>query len=247
MKNVYFILDKLNSEIDESFIVHTKEEYENNKEDICFSCYLPDKLFDNTVYYAIIGNGDYYKVEDIDKIKQSKEDLIEFGKNIVKKDIKSYENKAESYMRSKSKLNIIKGCVIKSTIFSIIEKSLTDNEETIKKDSIRAIIKEREDNFEIETELDYINEMINKCITEDKSDMNILECYYNGKQISSEKMISELDSHVFPQYINQKDITTTLSDYYCIKTNKGIILREKDTGKVIILSSDSKIPEEYLK
>lgn len=246
MKTIYFILSKLNNEIEESFVVHNKEEYDDNKDEICFSYYLPDELNTKDSYYVITGDGEYYRVLDINKIKQEKNKLIEFGTDNVKKDTKSFEDKAELMMKSENKFTVVRGCVIKSTIFSIIEKSLEDNKEEIKRDSIDAIIKERKDNFEIKTELDYLNNMIENCI-KDKEGLEIEECYYNGKPIDSEDILYELQTHYFPNYITQKNIEDTLSDYYCIKTNKGTILRKKDTGEIIILSPNTNIPEEYFK
>lgn len=248
------------SELEEAINNYRDRIAEDIRFDECdvFSLYIPKdsneknelskhiNRIDDIEFYMINLNGKILKINDYDKVIGNIDTIKRLGTEEVSKDIEGYRDEALRLTHLDPDYNLIdciRGSVILNTVYSILDNSLDENKERLENDIVNELIEQREEEENdrgITNELEMVDSVIDKYFPGKKEEVEILSCEYNGKPIGQEDLVDKLASHVFPQYLTQIDIRTTLEDTYTIKTNMGIIVREKGTGRIYAIKSDDK-------
>ena len=179
--------------------------------------------------------GKVIKIDDYDQVSQIFDLLYDKevkelkdkygGEDISKDEVIGILTKEES--NSESDLDSVKASIKMEFVMKSLDKFINDNKEELEKQFLDAMMHNPEiDNDIPKTELELVNIEITNILKDEAKDLQFQECRYNGKIISQEEMLNELNSHVFPQFLTQKNINDTLDDEYRIETDKLIIIRE---------------------
>ena len=179
--------------------------------------------------------GKVIKIDDYDKVsqiidllydKEVEELKKEYGGDDISKDeVIGILTKEES--NSESNLDSVKASIKMEFIMKLLDNFIEENKEELQESFLDAMIHNPEiDNDIPKTELELVNIEITNILKDEAKDLQFQECRYNGKVISQEELLNELNSHVFPQFLTQKNINDTLDDEYRIETDKLTIIRE---------------------
>ena len=179
--------------------------------------------------------GKVIKIDDYDKVsqiidllydKEVEELKKEYGGDDISKDeVIGILTKEES--DSESNLDSVKASIKMEFIMKLLDNFIEENKEELQESFLDAMIHNPEiDNDIPKTELELVNIEITNILKDEAKDLQFQECRYNGKVISQEELLNELNSHVFPQFLTQKNINDTLDDEYRIETDKLTIIRE---------------------
>jgi hypothetical protein len=179
--------------------------------------------------------GKVIKIDDYDKVsqiidllydKEVEELKKEYGGDDISKDeVIGILTKEES--NSESNLDSVKASIKMEFIMKLLDNFIEENKEELQESFLDAMIHNPEiDNDIPKTELELVNIEITNILKDEAADLQFQECRYNGKVISQEELLNELNSHVFPQFLTQKNINDTLDDEYRIETDKLTIIRE---------------------
>ena len=179
--------------------------------------------------------GKVIKIDDYDKVsqiidllydKEVEELKKEYGGDDISKDeVIGILTKEES--DSESNLDSVKASIKMEFIMKLLDNFIEENKEELQESFLDAMIHNPEiDNDIPKTELELVNIEITNILKDEAKDLQFQECRYNGKVISQEELLNELNSHVFPQFLTQKNINDTLDDEYRIDTDKLTIIRE---------------------
>ena len=179
--------------------------------------------------------GKVIKIDDYDKVSQIFDLLYDKevkelkdkygGEDISKDEVIGILTREES--NSKNDLDSVKASIKMEFVMKSLDKFIDDNKEELEKQFLDAMIHNPEiDNDIPKTELELVNIEITNILKDEAKDLQFQECRYNGKVISQEELLNELNSHVFPQFLTQKNINDTLDDEYRIETDKLTIIRE---------------------
>ena len=179
--------------------------------------------------------GKVIKIDDYDKVSQIFDLLYDKevkelkdkygGEDISKDEVIGILTREES--NSESDLDSVKASIKMEFVMKSLDKFIDDNKKELEKQFLDAMIHNPEiDNDIPKTELELVNIEITNILKDEAKDLQFQECRYNGKVISQEELLNELNSHVFPQFLTQKNINDTLDDEYRIETDKLIIIRE---------------------
>lgn len=184
-------------------------------------------------YISIDGYDNPIKIKDFSNMMKNYDTMIDYSYESTKKRVTTdlddlrdrYLNKLgdnECSMADKSRYIAIIGNTYDLTE-SIIDNNKEDLSDKITEE-IKNIRYEYENTEDPENEWEFINQQVETILKGDK-DITIKKCTYNGKDIEYDELVRKLISHVFPQYLTQVDINTTLDDYYIIETDKCKIIR----------------------
>ena len=271
MINIHLIPIELNTELENSNLIHNKEtldKYIHDHRTIVdtlhathdcnlYTRYIPsieDKMSDYSTddisFYLIMLNGDKIRVKEYDKVISNLSIINDMAIDKLKDNIQEYEQKAELLMNKDPRMYLedcIRGSVIRAAIFNYMDNYMEENKEQIKEDSVKEVKEERDKNREITNELEEVDYIIEKYFkVKDGEEFKILSCSYNGEEMKDYELVAKLRSHTFPDYLTQVDIRETLSDYYIINTTHGIIVRESMTGAIKALKPGTTLSDEYI-
>lgn len=193
------------------------------------------------VNYMILNDGSIKKIKNFDIVKNNLEKI----KSIGIESLGNIENLEQEKIICEEKINdknttilekmryIVRLTSIYGKMENEVDKKKTEMLETLEKE----IIKEREkfiENKVMKNEFDIINNAIRENLEGDKIDsLEIEKCIYNGVEISHSELVEELISHVFPEYLTQKNIEDTYEDWYEVDMNYMKIKRLVG-GEIII-------------
>lgn len=200
---------------------------------------------DDIQFYVINLNGKILKISDYDKMMGNIDLIKRLGTEEISKDIDGYRDEALRLTHLDPEENLIdciRGSVILNTVYNILDNILDENKKRLENAIVDELIeqrKEEENARGITNELEMVDSVIDKYFPGKKEEVEILSCEYNGEPIDQGDLVDKLASHVFPQYLTQIDIRTTLEDTYIIKTNMGNIVREKGTGRIYAIKSEN--------
>jgi len=184
-------------------------------------------------YLSIDGYDKPIAIKDFSLMMKNYDSLLEYSYESTKKRVTTdLDDLRDRYMsklgdntyspRDKSMFIAIIGNTYDLTE-SIIDNNKEDLSDKITEE-IKNIRYEYENTEDPENEWEFINQQVETILKGDK-DITIKKCTYNGKEIEYDELVRKLISHVFPQYLTQVDINTTLDDYYIIETDKCKIIR----------------------
>lgn len=194
------------------------------------------------VNYMILNNGIIKRIKDFDIVKKNIEKISSVGLDELKdKNLEEERGKCEREIEDKNNANSVKMSYIVrlTSLFNLMKKEIDNKEEDILNDLSMNIIEEREKELNenskiIRTELDIINNTIKNNLERDEIEkLEIIKCVYNDIEISHEELLKELLSHVFPEYITEKNIEDTLEDTYEIETNY-LKIKRIEGGEILI-------------
>jgi hypothetical protein len=184
-------------------------------------------------YISIDGYDNPIKIKDFSSMMKNYDTMIDYSYESTKKRVTTDLDDLRDRYLSKLGDNIY-SMADKSMYIAIIgntydlTESIIDNNKEDLSDKITEEIKniryEYENTEDPENEWEFINQQVETILKGDK-DITIKKCTYNGKEIEYDELVRKLISHVFPQYLTQVDINTTLDDYYIIETDKCKIIR----------------------
>lgn len=210
---------------------------------------LENITVDNSkTYYLMTLLGDIIKVSNLEKVRNNKEALIKLYLDKIRDLNLQYKDKIQELLQVKEQSLTNKDIfhLISSSMFITALYQLTDieieeiNKSDDKSNDVFEVMKEcreeevDEEEEDIRNELDIVNSLLKQHFTADQLEtLEIEECTYNGEVLDQKDMIEELQSHVLPNFmIRQKDIRETKGDTYLIKTNLGLIYREKGSMEI---------------
>lgn len=232
----------------------------NEKDELNLFCYLKDMLDSNNrlnflmeieqldieeekkrgieiVNYMVLNNGEIKKIKNFDIVKNNIERISNIGiEEMRKSDLEKERNICEREIERNDD-EIKKLCLIVRLVcmFNLMEEEIDNKGEVMEKDLENIVVKEREKEMEIiKNEFDLLNNMLRKKLgREELKNLEVLECKYNGVEIGHGELVEELMSHMFPEYLREKNIEDTLEDTYEIETNYVKIKREEG-GNIMI-------------
>ena len=200
-----------------------------------------DSLFQLKTY-LITPAGKVLFVKNFDKVFENFKFIEEQGVKALTNGEKSLEELRDEMIAKRESFPDTKDFMIATTvlgyIYQILNNEIETHREKIQSDmmvSIKEIREKQEEEAEITNELELLNKRICDVLKDPNERMNdnFQFCYYNGEKLSQQDMADKLASHVFPQFLTQIDINTTLDDSYTIETDKLIISRTPG-GKIKI-------------
>ena len=196
--------------------------------------------------YLVIPNGKISLIKDFNIIYDKLDTIANIGYNDIKEqyDFSQLEEVRDKCLNdiknSDNEREIIINTVILGTVYNIIDDYIEEHRMNIQDSLIQNVKDVREkyafdDYKKIKNEFDILNTNLKKILTnkEERESLEILDCYYNGEEVSYNDLVDELLTHMLPQYLTQKDINDTLEDYYVINTNVVQISRDQG-GKIHI-------------
>ena len=222
----------------------------NQKNKYYYKCLPSGEKVLNDVY-VLAANGSLNKIKNYANYLQSMDLIWDIYLDRFKNEIDTPEKMEEEYMKAydkidkgnvndeESSLEVAKNAM-RLTCLHLLMENRMDNSTQEEKDDITKValqVRDKEEDENIRTEMDLVNNIIRKTFPNNDKAIEILACEYNGESMEQEEIIEEISSHYFPAYITQKDIMTTMSDEYVIKTNIGTIVRSKG-GIIKILENE---------
>lgn len=202
------------------------------------------KSFENL--YVFLADGSLKKIKNYSSYLENRKTIFEYSLDKYRESFSSPEEMEKEFnivyeRLDKGKVNteedllaVARDEMRMTSLYYIIENRIdntTDEDRKAIQDSINKI---RDEN--ITNELELVNKTIRDSLPNNDIPIEIKKCMYNGKEIDTGECIAEIESHVFPDYITQKNIMDTLEDQYVIETNVCTIVRDKG-GDIRILES----------
>lgn len=194
--------------------------------------------------FMILNNGNVSKIREFSIVSDNLEKIENIGiEDLKNRDLKIERDLCEKEISNKENDDLTRICytVRLTNLFNLMEERFDNNKDEMLNDLEDNIIEIREKNLEknmknkiMKNEFDIINEAIKSNLKKNEiENLEILKCVYNGEEISHEELINELLSHVFPEFLKEKNIEDTLDDVYEINTNY-LTIKRVEGGELLI-------------